>query len=123
MQNLNYSSWWIRWNWWKYDGYWNWKWSNYCWCWYEFPWWKYAWCWYFNSLILLILEKIKDKIVGIINTHGHEDHIGAMPYLFKEMQFPVYGTSLPLEMIGSKFDEHKMKNIEDYLELFKKELL
>ncbi len=55
------------------------------------------------------LREIKDKIVGIVITHGHEDHIGAMPYLFKEMQFPVYGTSLPLEMIGSKFDEHKMR--------------
>ena len=32
-----------------------------------------------------------------------------MPYLFKELQFPIYGTSLPLEMIGSKFDEHKMR--------------
>lgn len=55
------------------------------------------------------IREIKDKIVAIIITHGHEDHIGAMPYLFKEMQFPVYGTSLPLEMIGSKFDEHKMR--------------
>ena len=55
------------------------------------------------------IREIKHKIVGIVITHGHEDHIGAMPYLFKEMQFPVYGTSLPLEMIGSKFDEHKMR--------------
>lgn len=55
------------------------------------------------------IREIKHKIAGIVITHGHEDHIGAMPYLFKEMQFPVYGTSLPLEMIGSKFDEHKMR--------------
>ncbi len=55
------------------------------------------------------IREIKDKVVAIIITHGHEDHIGAMPYLFKEMQFPIYGTSLPLEMIGSKFDEHKMR--------------
>lgn len=55
------------------------------------------------------IREIKNKIVGVIITHGHEDHIGAMPYLFKEMQFPIYGTSLPLEMIGSKFDEHKMR--------------
>ena len=62
------------------------------------------------------IREIKEKIVGIIITHGHEDHIGAMPYLFKEMQFPVYGTSLPLEMIGSKFDEHKMR---EYRSLFR----
>lgn len=52
------------------------------------------------------LREIKHKIVGVIITHAHEDHIGAMPYLYKEMQFPIYGTPLPLAMIGNKFDEH-----------------
>jgi ribonuclease J len=56
------------------------------------------------------LREIKHKIEAIIITHGHEDHIGAMPYLFKEMQFPIYGTSLPLAMIGNKFDEHHIKD-------------
>lgn len=60
------------------------------------------------------LREIKDKVVGIVITHGHEDHIGAMPYLFKEMQFPVYGTALPLEMIGTKLDEHKMREYRSY---------
>ncbi|TLP39648.1 ribonuclease J [Arcobacter arenosus] len=56
------------------------------------------------------IRQIKDKIEAVVITHGHEDHIGAMPYLYKELQFPIYGTSLPLEMIGSKFDEHKIKD-------------
>ncbi len=60
------------------------------------------------------LREIKDKIVGIVITHAHEDHIGAMPYLFKEMQFPVYGTPLPLAMIGNKFDEHHLKEFRKY---------
>lgn len=62
------------------------------------------------------LEVIKDKIAGIIITHAHEDHIGAMPYLFKKYQFPIYGTALPLGLIGSKFDEHGLKK---YRSLFR----
>lgn len=66
------------------------------------------------------IREIKDKIAGIVITHGHEDHIGAMPYLFKEMQFPVYGTSLPLEMIGAKFDEHKMREHRSFFRAISK---
>ncbi|APW64391.1 ribonuclease J [Poseidonibacter parvus] len=66
------------------------------------------------------LREIKHKIEAVIITHGHEDHIGAMPYLFKEMQFPVYGTSLPLEMIGSKFDEHKMREFRKFFRCIEK---
>ena len=55
------------------------------------------------------LRTIKSKIKGIVITHAHEDHIGALPYLFKEMQFPIYATPLPLGMIANKFDEHGLK--------------
>jgi ribonuclease J len=52
------------------------------------------------------LHAIKEKIKAIVITHGHEDHIGAMPYLFKELQFPIYATPLALAMIENKFNEH-----------------
>ncbi len=55
------------------------------------------------------LRQIKKKIAGIIISHAHEDHIGAIPYMFKEMQFPLYATPLPLGMISNKFDEHGLK--------------
>lgn len=61
------------------------------------------------------IREIKDKIKAIIITHAHEDHIGAMPYLYKEMQFPIYGSPLPLAMIGSKFDEHHIKEFKQHL--------
>jgi len=61
------------------------------------------------------IKEIKSKIVGVIITHAHEDHIGAMPYMFKEgLQFPTYGTAMPLAMIGNKFDEHKLTDARRY---------
>ncbi|WP_024789562.1 ribonuclease J [Lebetimonas sp. JH292] len=66
------------------------------------------------------LREIRHKIKGLIITHGHEDHIGAVPYLFKEMQFPIYGTSLPLAMIENKFKEHKILQYKSYFRSVKK---
>jgi len=60
------------------------------------------------------LKQIKNKIKGIVITHAHEDHIGAIPYLFKEMQFPIYATPLPLGMISNKFDEHGIGKHRSY---------
>ncbi|MEG2973556.1 MAG: ribonuclease J, partial [Clostridium sp.] len=52
------------------------------------------------------LLKNKDKVKGIMLTHGHEDHIGALPYILKQLNVPVYGTRLTIGMVETKLKEH-----------------
>ncbi len=52
------------------------------------------------------LQKHKNRIRGIVLTHGHEDHIGAIPYVLKEFNVPVFGTKLTLGILKNKLEEH-----------------
>ena len=57
------------------------------------------------------LENNVEKVRGIFLTHGHEDHIGALPYVLQVLDVPVYGTSLTLGIVENKLSEHSLENV------------
>jgi ribonuclease J len=58
-----------------------------------------------------------ERIVGVILTHGHEDHIGALPYLLERMPLKVYGTRLTLGLVQAKFEEFDIKDGSEFNEI------
>jgi ribonuclease J len=59
------------------------------------------------------LRERRDKLLALVLTHGHEDHIGAVPFLLKEMSVPIYGTPFTLALLREKLREHGLLNEAD----------
>src|SRR3970040_161657 len=66
--------------------------------------------------ISYLVEK-KKRLQGIVLTHAHEDHIGALPYILRQLPVPVFGTRLTLRLLGNKLREHGLDRTTDLREL------
>ena len=69
------------------------------------------------------LMKNKEKVSGIFLTHGHEDHIGALPYVLKQLNVPVYGTKLTLGIVETKLKEHGLLSSTELIRVKPKDVI
>lgn len=69
------------------------------------------------------LVQNKDRIKGIFLTHGHEDHIGALSYLLRQIQAPVYGTKLTVALAKAKMKEQEFKGKTEFIEIDSKSII
>src|ERR1700742_3504905 len=63
------------------------------------------------------LVENRDKVRGIVLTHGHEDHIGGLPWILSELNVPVYGTEFTLAYVEGKLDEHRLLDDTELIEM------
>src|ERR1700761_531849 len=66
--------------------------------------------------ISFLLEN-RSKVRGIVLTHGHEDHIGGLPWILSELNVPVYGTEFTLAYVEGKLDEHRLLDDAELVEI------
>ncbi|MDD7793327.1 ribonuclease J [Clostridium sp. 'White wine YQ'] len=69
------------------------------------------------------LIKNKDKVRGIFLTHGHEDHIGALPYVLKQLNVPVYGTKLTIGLVETKLKEHGLLSTTELIRVKSRDVI
>jgi ribonuclease J len=69
------------------------------------------------------LLKNRDKVAGLVVTHGHEDHIGAVPFLVRELSIPIYGTALTLALIKEKLREHNLLDRAKLVEIVPRQVI
>ena len=67
-----------------------------------------CWAWISSRLISLIWRRIASKVRALVLTHGHEDHIGGVPFLLGTMNMPVYGTEFTLALVERRLEEHEL---------------
>ena len=63
------------------------------------------------------LRENREKVRGILLTHGHEDHVGGLPWILSELNVPVYGTEFTLTLLEGKLEEHKLLDNADLIEM------
>src|SRR2546429_9933525 len=63
------------------------------------------------------LVERKDKVLAFLLTHGHEDHVGSLPYILPKVSAPIYGSRLPLGFIKNKLREHRLAEEVDLREI------
>ncbi len=69
------------------------------------------------------LVKNAEKVRGIFLTHGHEDHIGALPYVLKNLNVPVYGTKLTLGIVETKLKEHGLLSTTELIRVKPRDII